>query len=37
VYVADYGSVTGSVTDFLLNKEHGLEQFYEIIRQGTLK
>jgi hypothetical protein len=35
--VADYGSVTGSVTDFLLNKEHGLEQFYEIIRQGTLK
>jgi hypothetical protein len=35
--VADYGSVTGSVTDFLLNKEQGLEQFYEIIRQGTLK
>jgi len=31
----DYASVTASVTDFLLNKERGLEQFYEIIRQGT--
>ena len=35
--VADYGSVTSSVSDFLLSKDRGLEQFYEIIRQGTVK
>lgn len=33
--VADYGSVTGSVVDFLENKQRGMEQLYEIIRQGT--
>jgi hypothetical protein len=32
---ADYASITSQVTDFLLNKERGLEQFYEIVRQGT--
>lgn len=32
---ADYANVTDNVSDFLLNKEHGLEQFYEVIRQGT--
>jgi hypothetical protein len=31
----DYASITYHVTDFLLNKERGLEQFYEIVRQGT--
>jgi hypothetical protein len=31
----DYANVTANVSDFLLNKEHGLEQFYEVIRQGT--
>lgn len=33
----DYASVTDNVTDFLLNKERGLEQFYEIMRQGTVR
>jgi hypothetical protein len=33
----DYASVTDQVTDFLLNKERGLEQFYEIMRQGTVR
>lgn len=32
---SDYGAVTGAVTDFLIDKQRGLEQFYEIIRQGT--
>ena len=31
----DYGSVSNNVVDFLINKERGLEQFYEVIRQGT--
>jgi hypothetical protein len=31
----DYGSVSENVVDFLMNKERGLEQFYEVIRQGT--
>ncbi len=31
----DYANVTANVSDFLLNKERGLEQFYEVIRQGT--
>lgn len=32
---SDYASVSDNVVDFLLNKERGLEQFYEVIRQGT--
>jgi hypothetical protein len=32
----DYASIADQVTDFLVNKESGLEQFYEIIRQGTV-
>ena len=32
---ADYSSVSANVVDFLVNKERGLEQFYEVIRQGT--
>lgn len=31
----DYASVSDNVVDFLTNKERGLEQFYEVIRQGT--
>jgi hypothetical protein len=31
----DYTVVGENVIDFLTNKERGLEQFYEIIRQGT--
>jgi hypothetical protein len=31
----DYASVGSNVVDFLTNKERGLEQFYEVIRQGT--
>ncbi len=31
----DYASVSTNVVDFLTNKERGLEQFYEVIRQGT--
>jgi hypothetical protein len=31
----DYANVSANVSDFLLNKERGLEQFYEVIRQGT--
>jgi hypothetical protein len=33
---ADYASIADNVSDFLLNKERGLEQFYEIVRQGTV-
>ena len=32
---ADYANVSANVVDFLANKERGLEQFYEVIRQGT--
>lgn len=32
---SDYAFVSENVVDFLLNKERGLEQFYEVIRQGT--
>ncbi|MCL2776856.1 MAG: hypothetical protein FWD73_02545 [Polyangiaceae bacterium] len=32
---SDYANVSDEVVDFLTNKEHGLEQFYEVIRQGT--
>lgn len=31
----DYSNVGDNVYDFLMNKERGLEQFYEVIRQGT--
>lgn len=31
----DYAFVSENVVDFLLNKERGLEQFYEVIRNGT--
>jgi hypothetical protein len=31
----DYGNVSEQVLDFLINKERGLEQFYEVVRQGT--
>lgn len=32
---SDYANVSENVVDFLINKERGLEQFYEVIRQGT--
>ncbi|WP_394837138.1 hypothetical protein LVJ94_09545 [Pendulispora rubella] len=31
----DYTNVSAEVVDFLVNKERGLEQFYEAIRRGT--
>ncbi len=31
----DYSTVSDNVYDFLMNRERGLEQFYEVIRQGT--
>ena len=31
----DYANVSNNVVDFLMNRERGLEQFYEVIRQGT--
>jgi hypothetical protein len=31
----DYGYVSDQVFDFLMNRERGMEQFYEVIRQGT--
>ncbi len=31
----DYTNVSDEVWDFLVNKERGLEQFYEVVRQGT--
>ena len=31
----DYATVSENVVDFLTNQERGLEQFYEVIRQGT--
>jgi len=31
----DYASIGEHVVDFLTNKERGLEQFYEVIRNGT--
>lgn len=30
----DYRNVSDNVSDFLLNKERGLEQFYEVVRNG---
>lgn len=32
---SDYNNVSAEVFDFLMNKERGMEQFYEVIRQGT--
>jgi hypothetical protein len=34
---SDYASIADHVSSFLLDKERGLEQFYEIVRQGTVK
>src|SRR5690606_39063263 len=31
----DYASVSQNVVEFLTDKERGLEQFYEVIRNGT--
>jgi hypothetical protein len=31
----DYTSIAANMNDFLTDKEHGLEQFYEVIRKGT--
>jgi hypothetical protein len=31
----DYTSISNELTDFLTSKERGLEQFYEIVREGT--
>lgn len=31
---SDYRNVSDNVSDFLLNKERGLEQFYEVVRNG---
>lgn len=31
----DYGAIASQVNDFLMNKQFGLEQFYEIVRKGT--
>jgi hypothetical protein len=31
----DYSNIAFNVSDFLQNKERGLEQFYEVVRQGT--
>lgn len=33
----DYKSIADNVNDFLVNKERGLEQLYEVIRQSTIK
>jgi len=33
----DYASIADNVSDFLGNKERGMEQFYEIVRQGTVR
>jgi hypothetical protein len=32
---ADYANIADNIGDFLASKERGLEQFYEIVRQGT--
>ncbi len=31
----DYRNISDNVSDFLLNKERGLEQFYEVVRNGV--
>jgi hypothetical protein len=32
---ADYESIAANVTDFLTDKQRGMEQFYEVVRLGT--
>lgn len=32
---SDYGNVSREIVEFLTDRERGLEQFYEVIRQGT--
>ncbi|WP_394848159.1 hypothetical protein LZC95_11920 [Pendulispora brunnea] len=32
----DYGTMMKEMSEFMLDKQRGLEQFYEIIRQGTV-
>jgi hypothetical protein len=32
---ADYGSISLNLDEFLLDKQRGLEQFYEVVRLGT--
>lgn len=34
---ADYRSIAAQVSSFMLDKQSGLEQFYEVVRQGTLR
>ena len=34
---ADYANIADNVSDFLLNGESGLEQFYAIVRKGTAR
>ncbi len=34
---SDYGSISSNLFDFLMNKERGMEQFYEIVRQGIVR
>jgi hypothetical protein len=33
----DYLSISNNVVDFLLSRERGMEQFYEIVRKGTIR
>lgn len=37
LHASDYASIFDQVADFMLSAEHGLEQFYEIVRQGTVQ
>jgi len=32
---ADYAAIAGQVSEFMLDKNFGLEQFYEVVRKGT--
>jgi hypothetical protein len=34
---SDYGNISGELVDFVLDSQRGLEQFYEVVRQGTQK
>ena len=34
---SDYGSISSNLFDFLMNKQRGMEQFYEIVRQGIVR
>ena len=33
---SDYANIASEVSDFCINKERGLEQVYEVIREATL-